>query len=172
MNKEQIEIERKYIIAKPDIEKLRGLEGFSESEIEQIYLRSEAGVTHRVRKRVFSGKTQFTETVKERIDRMSAVEREREISENEYISLAARIADGTVPIIKKRCTFDFCRQTFEIDLYPLWKRTAIMETELKSRDETAVIPDFITVIREVTGEKAYSNAAMSKNFPKEDSAEG
>jgi CYTH domain-containing protein len=42
-----------------------------------------------------------------------------------------------------------------------------MEIELRSRDETVNIPDFIEIISEVTGNKKYSNAAMSENFPEE-----
>lgn len=168
MNKQQIEIERKYIIEKPQISNLRKMKGFSESEIEQIYLNSEPNVTRRVRKRVFGDTVQYTETVKERIDKISAVEREREIAENEYCLLSAQIAEGTVPIIKKRITFEFGSQVFEIDVYPAWKGTAIMETELKSREQTVDMPDFIKIVREVTGDKAYSNASMSKKFPSED----
>ena len=59
-------------------------------------------------------------------------------------------------------------QLFEIDVYPAWKNTAIMETELDDREREVEIPTFIEIIREVTGYKAYSNASMSKSFPKED----
>lgn len=168
MSKQQIEIERKYIIAMPDISRLRELCGFTESRIEQIYLSTASGNTHRVRKRDFGNAVEYTETCKERIDGMSVREREREISENEFMALSKNIAEGTRPLKKIRYTFDFSNQTFELDVYPEWKSTAIMETELKSRDEMVEMPDFITIIREVTGERAYSNASMSRNFPKEE----
>ena len=162
-----IEIERKYVIEKPDIEILKSQREYSISKILQIYLTSEAGVTHRVRKREFSGYTVCTETKKIRLDKMSAIEDEHEISSEEFERLARNIKAGTMPILKSRHTFisgDFC---FEIDVYPEWKNTAIMEVELEGEDTHFEIPEFIRVIEEVTGNKAYSNASMSKSFPKE-----
>ena len=51
MNKDQIEIERKYIIKKPSVDHMRMMPKFSESDITQIYIESAAGITHRVRRR-------------------------------------------------------------------------------------------------------------------------
>ena len=39
--------------------------------------------------------------------------------------------------------------------------------ELKSREAEVKIPEFLTILREVTGNKAYSNAGMSRAFPEE-----
>ncbi len=167
MNKTQIEIERKFIIEKPSLESLSSLEGYCESDIVQTYLSSERRVTHRVRARTAFGVTVYTETKKTRIDTMSALEEEREISEAEYKSLASEVAEGTRPIIKKRVTLPFGERLLEIDIYPEWEHTAILELELNSRDERLAFPDFIRVIREVTGDRRYSNAAMSRTFPEE-----
>lgn len=166
--KENVEIERKYIIAMPDPARLAAMPGYSESRILQTYLRSDEGVTRRVRRREFPGLTKHYETVKARIDRVSAVEREREISAEEYELLLAEIADGTRTIEKTRYTFPYAGHTVEIDIYPEWRKTAILETELPTREEVAELPEFIKVIREVSGIKGYSNAAMSHSFPPED----
>jgi len=168
MDKNTIEIERKYIIQMPNVSLFCGLSGFTESDITQIYLSAERGKTRRVRRRAGALGVEYTETVKERIDGMSAHESEREITENEYIRLSSEIAEGTKPICKKRYTFLYLGQLFEIDVYPEWKRTAIMETELDSREACPRMPEFIKIVREVTGIRAYSNASMSKEFPAED----
>lgn len=162
-----IEIERKYIIELPDIELIKGSESFSESRILQIYINSEPFVTHRIRRREFSDRVVYTETKKRRIDKMSAEEEEREITENEFNLLRGNIKQGTKPLNKTRYTFYYQGQLFEIDLYPAWKRSCILETELSSRDESVEFPGFIRVAREVTGNPAYSNAAMARAFPKE-----
>jgi len=162
-----IEIERKYIIKMPDIELVRGCDGFTESEILQIYINSQSGVTHRVRRRSFLSGAVYTETKKQRIDKMSAIEDEREISEKEFNLICENIKTGTRPIIKTRYAFSYCGQLFELDVYPEWKRTCILETELTSRDETVDFPSFISVIEEVTGNPDYSNASMARLFPKE-----
>ena len=42
-----------------------------------------------------------------------------------------------------------------------------METELDSRESDVEFPDFIEIIKDVTGDKSYSNRGMSHTFPKE-----
>ncbi len=162
-----IEIERKYIIEIPSTVVLRAQDEYSASDIVQIYLDSAVGITHRIRSRSADRRTSYTETVKTRIDGMSAYEDEREISEAEFCALAEKIKQGTTPIIKKRHTFKYRGQLFEVDVYPHWKRSCILETELDSRDTAVVFPKFINVIEEVTGNKKYSNASMAMFFPRE-----
>ncbi len=167
MSKTQIEIERKYIIEKPEISKMKSLPEYTESEILQIYLSSEPNTTHRVRARASNGKTVYTETKKIRIDKMSSHETEGEIDKERFEALSQSIKNGSRPLHKKRHTFSYKGQTFEIDIYPEWKHTAIMETELKTRADAPEIPEFIKIIEEVTGKYEYSNLAMSISFPKE-----
>ena len=164
---DHIEIERKYVIAMPGVDIMRAEEGYTSSDIVQIYLDSAPHVTHRVRSRTMNGVTKYTETKKVRISGMSAYEDEQEIGENEFSTLKKNIANGTTPIVKTRHTFLYHGQLFEVDIYPNWKSTAIMETELPSEDTNTDIPPFIKIIKEVTGIKAYSNASMSRAFPDE-----
>ncbi len=163
-----IEIERRFIIELPDICALEKMDKYTVSEIVQTYLASEEGTTRRVRKRTTLGTTRYYETVKTRIDKMSVIEDEGEISAEEYEALLPLISEGTRPIIKTRHAFPYNRKTVEIDVYPEWQRSAILEVELSSRDEEIVLPDFIRIIREVTGDRRYSNAGMSREFPIED----
>ena len=162
-----VEIERKFVIELPDISTLSEREGYSSSEIDQTYLSSARTVTRRARARRFADRTVYTETKKVRIDRMSVFEDEREIDREEYEALLTEIMPGTVTLRKTRHTFGYLGRTVEIDVYPQWKRSCILEVELGSRDEVLVLPDFIRVVREVTGDKRYSNASMSKEFPQE-----
>ena len=163
-----LEIERKYVIEKPSLEKMRECDAYTASDIVQIYLDAEAGVTRRVRSRAYSdGRVQYFETEKERVDEMSSIEREREITKVDFDNFSLQIAAKTRPIIKTRHTFDYLGQTFEIDVYPEWERTCIMEIELASRATEVQMPDFIHIIAEVTGDRRYSNAAMSRSFPEE-----
>ena len=162
-----IEIERKYIIKLPDLSVICREKNYTESDIVQIYLSSEPGVTHRIRSRRYGDKTVYTETKKTRIDKISAYEDEREISEEEFCALSKNIDRATRPIIKKRITFDYLGATVEIDIYPDWQRCAILETELDSREASVALPEYIEIVREVTGDYRYSNAAMARSFPEE-----
>ena len=90
---DHVEIEKKYIIEKPDREVLFSVEGCKSSQIVQIYLEAPAGKTHRVRKRTEDGVSVYTETVKVRIDRMSAFEDERRITEARFAELSGKIKE-------------------------------------------------------------------------------
>ena len=165
--KNNIEIERKFIISLPDLEYLKTLPSYTESEIEQIYLETGRARTHRIRKRGKNGAYTYTETEKIRIDEISAIENEREISEEEYLSKKQKQKKDTVAIIKRRITAEYMDFTLEIDVYPGWRKTCIMEVELPERDTEISFPPFINILEDVTGKKEYSNASMAKSFPPE-----
>ena len=163
----QIEIERKYVIYMPSFSDIEKMQDYSRDEILQTYLNSSPLETRRVRMRKSAGGIKYYETVKRRIDKISSVETEREISETEYSQLLLDSRSDSMPIIKTRCAFTYCEQVFEIDIYPNWKKSAIMETELESREKSVDFPPFIQIIAEVSGDVRYSNAAMAKSFPEE-----
>ncbi len=162
-----VEIERKFIVEKPDPEVLEGIEGYTRSEILQIYLNSKSGETKRIRRRQYPDRTLFYETRKIRIDPMSSTEIEREITEADFEERSKDIKTGTSPVKKIRYTFEYSGHTFELDVYPEWKKSSIMEVELGSREEKVIFPPFIKIVKEVTGNKNYSNASMSRRFPRE-----
>ena len=162
-----VEIERKYIIEMPDVNILVLQKNYEKSDILQTYLYSSKGETRRVRRRTTDGVTRYIETRKIRIDNMSSTEIERELDLEEYHALLTEADRDSTPIEKTRHIFTYEGQLFEIDVDPQWNNTAIMETELKSRTETVAIPPFINILKEVTGDKIYSNAGMSRRFPDE-----
>jgi len=162
-----IEIEKKYIIKMPNPALLQAQERYDVSRIVQIYLPCATGETLRIRSREQNGITTYTKTRKIRIDKMSSTEIEKEISAEEFDSLSRQILSTTRPIMKTRYTFIYKSQLFEIDVYPEWTRTAIMETELDSRERTVDFPEFLKIVKDVTGDKSYSNRGMSQTFPKE-----
>lgn len=161
-----LEIERKYIIKIPAISDMAANLPYTVSEITQTYLQAH-GLTHRVRRRETSGKVVYTETRKIRIDQMSAVEDEREISADEYERLLEKRDTRLHPINKVRHTFFYKGHTFEVDVYPFWQSTCVLETELSSRDEQVEFPEFIEMVKEVTGNKAYSNHSLAFKIPSE-----
>ena len=160
-----IETERKYIIRIPRTQDMRGCRGYSCSAIEQIYLPSAPGVTHRIRRRLTAGKSVYTETVKTRLSAMSCIEEEKQIPKEEYARLKSQRDKNRRIVKKNRHTFVYGEQTFEIDIYPFRKNSCVMETELKSELERPTLPPFIRVVKEVTGDHRYSNAALAKRIP-------
>lgn len=162
-----LEIERKYVILIPDVRTLEKYPDYTSTDIVQTYLKSQAGITHRVRKRTYQSGAVYTETKKVRVDKISSEEKEREITEEEYVELLKKSDTGRVPIVKTRHSFTYLGQLFEIDIYPQWRHSCILETELKSRDTAVEFPPEVRAIAEVSGDKRFSNAQMAREFPRE-----
>lgn len=163
-----IETERKFLIKFPEAEALAEASG---SEIEQIYLsmgENSEFDNERIRKRIFTDRTVYTHTGKKRISDMSAVEDEREITREEYEKLSAKKEDGAYVLTKKRYVLPYRGFDFEIDVYPFWSDRAVMEVELPGEDTKFEIPPMISIVKEVTGDKRYSNHALSHGVPNED----
>ena len=164
MNQNGYEIERKFLIQRPDdawLEaKCRG------SHIIQTYLKSEApGYNERVRRREDKSAVVYTHTVKRRINDLRREEQEREISEAEYRALLQRADPERRVIEKRRYVLAYEGKDFEIDVYPFWQDKAVMEIELTDETETVKLPPEIEIIKEVTRDRRYTNAALAKAIP-------
>ncbi len=168
MDRKTIETERKFIIMKPDTDVMRTYPDYTVSEITQTYLSGAPGVTERVRRRRYADRVEYTHTSKVRISHASSIEDERTVTEDEYLKLLERMKPGTRPVVKTRHTLRRGELTYEIDVYPEWESSCIMECELRDEESNVPIPPFITVLREVTGIREYSNAAFATEFPKEE----
>lgn len=163
-----MEIERRYLIRRPDEASLAALPGCGYTEISQTYLRAAEGTTERVRRRGLNGQWQYSHTIKRRISLMSNIENERMISPDEYARLLTRADPARRSIEKRRYTLPWKGHVFEIDVYPFWQHQAIMEVELKDEAEQAPLPPNVRVLRELTGDRGYSNAALALSVPRED----
>lgn len=162
MNQTLLEIERKYLIAYPDTRLLTSLPGVHMSGIVQTYLDPKTHPHARVRARTQNGHTVYTHTVKTPVSTLTRIEEEREISFAEYEALL-RDADKNSAVIRKtRYNVPFEGFVFEIDIYPFWDHVAVMEVELPEEGKAFEMPSFVRVIREVTGEKPFSNRRLAK----------
>lgn len=173
--KNGIETERKYLIRRPTDEQLSAIAGSVCTEIVQTYLNpDQSGALRRVRKRG-SASAGYTYTYTEKIDISfgSRIEREREISEEEYLRLLIEADPDRRPIEKIRCVFDHDRQLFELDIYPFSDSLASLEIELDDINTPVRLPDYITVLKDVTGDKRYCNSSLaaSGRFPDDDGAQ-
>lgn len=163
-----IEIEHKFLIARPDPAVLLRQPGVRVLEIEQVYLRSLPGVTSRVRRTTEKGIVHYFRTEKRRISTMSAYEDEREITADEY-KTAVRTESLKRRIIRKtRYKIPYGGFICEIDVYPFWQDRAILEIEVESEQIMPRLPDFVTVLKDVTTDRRYKNASLAKEIPQDD----
>lgn len=156
------EIERKFLI-RP----LADVSALSFCKMEQTYLLSE-GETRRIRKTESLTGTEYFYTEKKRVTARRCVETERKITKEEYLLLWEQRDMMRQTIRKVRYYYPFGALCFEIDRYPFWKNQWVLEVELEAETQEITFPPDITVIREVTDEYAYKNAALALKIPKED----
>lgn len=155
-----LEIERKFLIAYPD-EKALACAGGTKTEIFQTYLLCPDG-SLRVRKRGRDGCYEYTKTLKRDKTLLTREEYESVISQQEYDSLLKQADPRYNTLIKTRWCVPYRDFICEIDLYPFWTSCAIMEIELPSEDTPVPAPPFVTVLRDVSGDKRYSNRNMAR----------
>jgi len=166
----KLEIERKFLVKFPT--SWSALSQMFEDlvdvkRISQTYLKPEGKEqAGRVRKTV-KGLTGDTDTVyhfnqKKPVDTGVHEETEREISKSEYEKYLRNSNPDKAPIEKTRFVFKYNDQVFELDVFkgPL-KGLAILEIELEDKNDTVELPDFLPIIKEVTGDKKYTNFALA-----------
>ena len=153
------EIERKFLVEFPDVSELDIKRKIG---IVQTYLkRGENGSQRRVRSVNENGKVKYTYTEKVFLTAVTREENEYEISGEEYKLLLSEFRKDCPPVEKVRYCFDYHGQLFELDTYPFSDKLAIMELELDSPDQIIDFPENVRVIRDVSADRRYSNAALA-----------
>ena len=165
MNIDGFEIERKFLIAMPDEAFLKTC---SASAITQTYLACEGNTSERVRERAYPDHCEYTHTIKYKLNNMRRIEDERQIDEDTYTALLERADPARRPIRKVRYCFEHDGRLWELDVFPFWKNSAYLEIELTGEDEAFTLPPGLRLLREVTDDPRYTNAALSLHIPEEE----
>ena len=159
-----IEEERKYIV-----EVVGDIPECSESDITQTYLLTEPGTELRLRRREWNGKSVNTLNTKKRISDTEQLETERQVDNNLYESLVKQADPYRTTIYKKRKSFIWTGQYFELDTYqkPAVRSAlsdicsdrplTILETKGIKCHEDVKFPPFLRVIEDITGNTKYYN---------------
>ncbi|MBQ7035773.1 MAG: CYTH domain-containing protein [Clostridia bacterium] len=159
------EIERKFLISRPDLLNLANL--CKIKKISQTYLVSAEG-SLRVRRTEEKGKVTYVETSKRSISAMKRLELEQQLTEEEYNRRLESRDPRRRTIQKTRYCLPYAGHTYEIDIYPFWKKQAVMEVELSEEEEAFTPPPFIRILKEVTGDPRYSNHSLAREIPEEE----
>ena len=159
------EIERKFLIAMPDIDFLKSQPGCAVWEIEQIYLTALPGETRRIRRVTESGEVRCYKTFKRRLTALTAEEEEGQISQSDYEAYQNEADPARHPILKTRCRIPYQNQILEVDVYPFWTDRAVLEIELDSEAQPIHIPTWLQVLKEVTDDHRYKNVSLAQTVP-------
>lgn len=167
----KLEIERKFLVKFPTswsalAELFDGI--VDVKRISQTYLEPEEDEpSARVRKTV-EGLTGDTETVYHRNQKKPTgdtgvhEETESEITEKEYNQALKHANPDKCAVEKTRFVFKWHDQVFELDLFKgHLKGLAILEIELKDKDDKVELPPFLKVIKEVTKDKKFNNFSLA-----------
>lgn len=164
-----MEIERKYLIRMPDEARLAAMPGCETWEIKQTYLKGcGSGYSNRVRRVRVNGEEKYIQTEKRRVSAMSAEESERELDREEYLALMEQADPALNSIDKRRYRIPHADQLLEIDIYSFWNDRATLEIELADETQQPVLPDWLKIVRELTGEPAYKNLYLAREIPMEE----
>lgn len=155
------EIERKYLIEFPNLAWLESLPNCSKVEIKQTYLRSDPDREVRIRQRGSADNCLYYLTERRITGDHQRLMTQRRLSKSEYHMLLTQADPARRAIVKTRYCLTYAGQYFEIDVFPCWDDQAIAEIELSSEDTPVVFPEQLHVIREVTGDPNYRNAAIA-----------
>ena len=158
---EPMEIERKFLIRYPDLDWLGQLPNCRRVDIIQTYLLANPGEEVRVRQRGENGSYIYYKTRKRRVSETARVELEERLTQAEYLKLLMDADPAKRPIRKTRYCLTYDNQYFEIDVYPFWDDQAIVEIELRDEAQEIRFPKQLKVIREVTADESYTNAALA-----------
>ena len=157
-----LETRRKYLIRIPDTEELERRPNCCRVEILQAYLRSAIpGEMIRIRQRGRDGHYLYYKTRKQLIDG-KRIELEERMTKDEFFELLAQADPEYRPIRKERYCLSENGLYYNIDIYPQWQDQALMEIELYGGEEKVDYPQGIEIIREVTGEEAFTNPAIAR----------
>ena len=163
---EPYEIERKFLIEKPNLEYLESLPNCEKVTIVQTYLNSSEDEEVRIRQRGAGGSFTYSKTRKINVSNLKRIEIETRLTAEEYINELLNADPSRGQIIKDRYCLSYNNQYFEIDIYPFWKDKAIAEIELSSQNQKIDLPPFLDVIEEVTDNINYRNSEIAKQIKK------
>ena len=156
------EIERKFLIVRPDKHFLEQIPDCHWTEITQTYLmQNQSGFGRRVRKRGTPGNWEYTYTQKRKIGFGERIELEDRISETEYQTLLQEADPKCHTIEKIRYCVPYREQILEIDVYAFSQELATVEIELPDIHMSVHLPEWLDIIADVTDKQGYSNFALS-----------
>lgn len=151
----------KYLIEKPDTDRLVSELGATPIEMMQTYLmNSNPNIERRVRQQKDGADYLYFYTEKRIGDDGTRWVTERPISEKQYVGYLMECDAKLHPVLKHKYRFTYDDKKMEIDVYPFSEDRAILFTYCKS-DEACPIPDGISIIKEVTGDPEFKNRRLA-----------
>ncbi len=152
---------RKYLISMPDLNALTALYKATSIQMMQTYLVSnQPNLERRIRQQKSGTDYLYFYTEKRIADDGTRWVTEQPISEKEYIRYLMECDSSLHSVIKTKYRFACSGHKMEIDVYPFSSDRAVLFAYGAKEDEN-VIPEGVSVIKEVTGDPEYKNRRLA-----------
>ena len=156
--------ERKFLIRRADPQSLSAYSPV-EQLITQSYLLSKSyGTERRARKVQSQGSTAYYYIEKQQISAVERIERERMLSQKEYVKLISEVDPLFGSITKRRYCMKYDGQYMTIDTYAGSPTLAILDVQLTEDHPNVQFPPELQVIRDVTEKKAYRGNMIAQKM--------
>ncbi len=156
--------ERKFLIRFSDPAVLSPYAPVEQTITQSYLLGKNDGMERRARKVQSNGSTAYYFIEKQPISPVERIERERMLSQKEYVRVIREVDPAFGSITKRRFCFKFNDQYMTIDTYAGSPELAILDVQLSDRNQEVQIPPQLTVLREVTEEERYQGHMISKHM--------
>merc|ERR550532_647237 len=142
---------------------------FTDFEVEHHYLQqSNSGAQSRLRKRGRNGRWSYTCTVRRPECKGQAIEVKTPLSKKDYEYLLNHVDEKRLPVYKTRRCFVYNNQQYQLDIYrdPCHSRCRglmLLETftTLPRNQMTELLPPFLSISEDITGDPAFSMFNLS-----------
>lgn len=142
---------------------------FQDFDVVHNYLQTNTpSMQARLRKRGQNGHWSYIHTIRKPKIRGQIVEVRTQLTHRDYINMLAQKDDSHFTIFKKRRCFLVNNQYFQLDIYkepchPRCKGLVLLETYTSADDSELhrILPQFLTIIKEVTGNPNFSMFNLS-----------
>lgn len=154
--------QRKYLVDDVDVEKISYA---TKVVITQDYLKEENNLEYRVRSVDQEGDISYHYQVQKKLtDGTKEIISESLISEREYLRYLENKSDSFETIVKSRYSFVYNKQYYKLDVFD--DGLMILEVNVTKENPVVELPNFLSVVEEVTNNQEYSNITISRRRKK------
>lgn len=154
----------KYLIEVDDelLERLSKEDNYSVSRIVQHYLTSDNGFERRIRRRERDGDVLYSYSEANYLSTNERIKVDRVLTERQYNDYSHQIDKSLHETDKMRYAFINNGSFFKLDVFNFDTSKGILSTESTADDNEIKIPDYVKVIKDVTGDVNYKNYFLAK----------
>lgn len=155
----------KYLIEVDDalLEKLKSEANYSTSHIVQHYLTSDNGNERRIRRRERDGDVMFSYSEANYLATNERIKVDRVLTERQYNDYGHQIDKSLNVTDKMRYAFINNNSFFKLDVFDFDKTKGLLSTETGPEDTEVKLPEYVKVIKDVTGDINYKNYYLAKS---------